>query len=49
MFQSFIAMGIVSVLWVVVGFGLVFGSSIGGFIGNPLDHLFFKGVVDAQP
>ncbi len=49
MFQSFIAMGIVSVLWVVVGFGLVFGTSIGGFIGNPLDHLFFKGVLDARP
>ncbi len=34
--QSFIAMGIVSVLWVVVGFSLSFGEDIGGVIGNPL-------------
>ncbi len=33
--QSFIALGIISVLWVVVGFSLAFGDSIGGFIGNP--------------
>jgi Amt family ammonium transporter len=42
--QSFMAMVIVSVLWVVVGFGLCFGPSIGGFIGNPINNLFFNGV-----
>ena len=42
--QSFIAMIIVTVLWVVVGFGLCFGPSIGGFIGNPFHNLFFQGV-----
>jgi Amt family ammonium transporter len=39
MFQSFIATGLISVLWLVVGFGLAFGPSIGGFIGNPASSL----------
>jgi ammonium transporter, Amt family len=42
--QSFIAMGIVSVLWVIVGFSLSFGDSIGGIIGNPATYFMFKGV-----
>ena len=35
MLQSFIAMGVISVLWIVVGFSLAFGEDIGGVIGNP--------------
>ena len=42
--QSFIAMGVVSVVWVVVGVSLSFGSDIGGVIGNPFDFFMFKGV-----
>ena len=42
--QSFIAMVIVTVLWVVVAFGLCFGPSIGGFIGDPSYNMFFSGV-----
>ncbi|HEY5508082.1 MAG TPA: ammonium transporter, partial [Paludibacter sp.] len=42
--QSFIALGIISVLWVVVGFSLAFGDSIGGVIGNPFTFAFFKNV-----
>ncbi|GAB3975074.1 ammonium transporter [Spirosoma terrae] len=49
MLQSFIAMGVISVLWVVIGFSLAFGTSIGGFIGNPMDHFMFKGVLDGKP
>jgi len=49
MLQSFIAMGIISIIWVVVGYSLAFGSSIGGFIGNPMDHFLFKGVLDGKP
>ncbi|MEO6454528.1 MAG: ammonium transporter [Ginsengibacter sp.] len=49
MMKSFVAAGIVSVLWVVVGYSLCFGESIGGFIGNPMTHLFFKGVVSGAP
>jgi len=42
--QSFIAMGIISVLWVVVGFSLAFGDDIGGFIGNPMTFFMFNNV-----
>jgi len=42
MLQSFIAMGVISLLWVAVGFGLAFGPSIGGFIGNPLPFLMLN-------
>ena len=44
MLQSFMAMVIVSVLWVVIAYGLCFGPSIGGFIGNPIPNLFFNNV-----
>lgn len=48
MLQSYIAMGIVSVLWVVVGFSIAFGESIGGegsgFFGNPLTFFMFRNV-----
>ena len=42
--QSFIAMGIISVLWVAFGFSLAFGEDIGGFIGNPATFFMFKDV-----
>ncbi len=48
MLQSFIALGVISVLWIVVGFSLAFGDSIGGFIGNPLTYFNFSGV-GAEP
>ena len=44
MLQSFMAMVIVTILWVVVAFGLAFGPTIGGIIGNPTSNLFFQGV-----
>ena len=44
MLQSFMAMVIVTILWVIIGYGLSFGPSIGGMIGNPLPNLFFQGV-----
>lgn len=49
MIKSFVATGIVSVLWITVGFSLAFGDSIGGFIGNPFTYLFFKGVSSGAP
>jgi len=45
MMKSVVAAGVVGVLWIVVGYSLCFGDSIGGVIGNPLTHLFYKGVV----
>jgi Amt family ammonium transporter len=52
MLQSFISLGVVSLLWVVVGFSLSFGESLGieiagkhyGIIGNPFDFMFFDNV-----
>jgi Amt family ammonium transporter len=49
MIKSLIAAGVVSILWVIVGYSLCFGPTIGGFIGNPLTHLFFKGVNSGAP
>ena len=37
-------MGVISLLWVVVGFSLAFGDSLGGLIGNPLTFFMFDGV-----
>ena len=47
MLQCFIAVGVVSVLWVIVGFSLSFGASVGGFVGNPLTYFMFEGVSEA--
>lgn len=46
MLQSVIAMAVISVLWIVVGFSLAFGDDIGGFIGSPTTFFMFKGVLD---
>ena len=47
MLQSFIAMGLVSILWVTVGFSLAFGDSLGGVIGDPRTFFMFKNVGEA--
>ena len=44
MLQSFVALGVISVVWVLVGFSLCFGESIGGIIGNPMTFLYFRNV-----
>ena len=44
MFQIFISIGIVSLLWIFGGFSLVFGDDIGGVIGNPLQFFAFRDV-----
>jgi Amt family ammonium transporter len=49
MLQSFIAMGVISILWIVVGFSLAFGDSIGGVIGNPGTFFMFQHVLDGKP
>lgn len=46
MLQSFIAMGVISVIWIVFGFSLAFGDSIGGWIGDPTTFFMFKNVFD---
>ncbi|WP_432221210.1 ammonium transporter [Flavobacterium sp. TMP13] len=44
MLQSYMAMIVVTILWVVIGFGLSFGPSLGGIIGNPSAYFFFNGI-----
>jgi ammonium transporter, Amt family len=44
MIKSTVAAGVVGVLWVVCGFSLAFGDTIGGFIGNPSTFAFYQGV-----
>ena len=49
MIKSVVATGVVSVLWVTIGFSLAFGDTIGGFIGNPTTFLFFNNVNSGEP
>ena len=52
MLQSFISLGVVSILWVIFGFSMSFGDPIGptingttyGIIGNPFQFTFFDHV-----
>ena len=44
MFKSFVALGVVSVVWVFIGFSLAFGDSLYGIIGNPFTFMNFKNV-----
>ena len=49
MIKSVVSAGVVSVLWVTVGYSLCFGETIGGLIGNPMTHFMFKGVASGAP
>ncbi len=49
MLQSFVATGLIGILWVVVGFSLAFGDSIHGFVGNPLQYFLFRNILDGAP
>ena len=44
MLQSLMAMIVISILWVVVGFSVAFGDDIGGVIGNPATFFMFRHV-----
>lgn len=44
MLQSFIALGVITVLYVFVGFSLCFGDSFHGLIGNPFQFFMFRNV-----
>ncbi|PKO12952.1 MAG: ammonium transporter [Chloroflexi bacterium HGW-Chloroflexi-10] len=43
MIQSFVSMGLTTILWFVVGYSLCFSGDIGGIIGN-LDQAFLNGI-----
>src|ERR1043165_350593 len=44
MLQSFVAMAVISILWIVVGFSLAFGDSLHGLIGDPRTFFMFSRV-----
>lgn len=47
MMHSFVAMGIMAVLWVAVGYSMSFGDNVlGGFFGWNKDYLFLRGIDD---
>lgn len=48
MVQSFISMGVVTLIWIFGGFGLAFGRDYGGIIGNFKDY-FALANVDLNP
>ncbi len=43
MYYSFVAIGIVTVIWALGGYSLVFGDSIGGIIGSPSQYYLLQG------
>ncbi|HEX7367597.1 MAG TPA: ammonium transporter [Pelobium sp.] len=49
MLQSFICMAIITVIWMVFGFSLAFGDSLGGIVGNPATYFMMRNVIDGKP
>ncbi|MBL8032669.1 MAG: ammonium transporter [Leptospiraceae bacterium] len=48
MMHSFVAMAVIGVLWVAVGYSLTFGQNVfGGFIGWNWNYFFLKGIDDS--
>ena len=43
MMQSYVSMGVTTILWVTVGYSLCFSGGVGGIIGD-LDLMFLKGI-----
>ncbi|MBK7044920.1 MAG: ammonium transporter [bacterium] len=48
MIQSFVSMGVTTVLWFVCGYSLCFSGGAGGIIGN-LDQAFLRGIDPTTP
>ncbi|PSL05205.1 ammonium transporter [Haloactinopolyspora alba] len=47
MMMSFGALGVVSVLWIIFGYSVAYGESIGGILGNPGDFFGLSGLLDS--
>jgi Amt family ammonium transporter len=45
MMQSFVCMGVITIIWVIFGFSLAFGDDLGGFIGDPRTFFMMKGML----
>ncbi|MFP5416196.1 MAG: ammonium transporter [Actinomycetes bacterium] len=46
--MSFVTMGTVGVLWVLYGYSLAFGNSIGGVLGNPFEFAGLNGLMSEE-
>ena len=44
MMYTFIAIGVVTILWTLGGFSMVFGKDVGGVIGSPAEYFMLNGV-----
>ncbi|RYF86361.1 MAG: ammonium transporter [Chitinophagaceae bacterium] len=49
MLQSYICMAVITIIWVVTGFSLAFGDSIGGIIGDPRTFFLMRNVQNGRP
>src|SRR6202000_3335079 len=49
MLQSFVCMGLITIIWVVFGFSLAFGDDVGGLglIGNPKTYFMMQHTLGA--
>ncbi|MBD0277197.1 MAG: ammonium transporter [Flavisolibacter sp.] len=45
MMQSFACMGLITMVWMVFGFSLAFGDTMGGIVGNPSTFFMMKGML----
>lgn len=48
MMMSFGAIGVAGLVWVLYGYSGVFGTDVGGFIGNPFEWFGLAGLTDAD-
>src|SRR5262249_44962652 len=48
MMHSMVALALVGIQWVLVGYSLVFGGSLGGFIGWKTDYVGLQGALSNQ-
>lgn len=47
--QCFMCMGVVTVLWVTVGYSMFYGDDVlYGFCGNPMQHFLLQGITTTQ-
>lgn len=47
--QCFMCMGVVTVLWVTVGYSMFYGDDVlYGFCGNPMQHFLLQGITTSQ-
>ena len=44
MMHSFTALGVVTIIWVAFGYSMAFGTSLGGFVGNPFEKFLLLGI-----